>query len=160
MSQKAVDHLIARMATDPGFHAQVQADPVTALAGFHLTDEERQLVSSLAPDQDDQAAPLAPRSSKSALFFGSALHDAAATPAHHASSAAAHSSANAHATAGASPIEQAVTWASAMDPGSADEEAELVGEATNLVEEATGQAPGGADEELPPDLPVGGAGPA
>ena len=159
MSQKAVDHIIARMATDPGYHTQVQTDPATALAGFDLTDEERQLVSSLAPDHDVHAAPLAPRSSKSALFFGSALHDAAATPAHSAASAAAHSLSTAHAAAGASPIEQAVTWASAMDPGSADEEAELVGGATNLIEEA-GQAPGAIEEELPTDLPTEGASPA
>ncbi len=154
MSQKAVDDLISRMATDPGFHALVRSDPATALAGLDLTEDERTLLLALAPDHDEHVTRLAPRSSKSALFFGTALHDAAATPAHGAASSAAHlassppaAAAVGHAAAGASPVEQAITWASAMDPGAADEEAEAVAGATNVLQ-AGGPAAEEAEEEV------------
>ncbi|MGB2939370.1 MAG: hypothetical protein WBD38_03605 [Candidatus Dormiibacterota bacterium] len=154
MSQAALDDVISRMAVDPGFHALVRADPTTALAAFDLTEDERLVVLSLAPDHDVHATKLLPRSSKSALFFGTALHDAAAIG-HDAGSAAGQSAAHAasHAASGASPVEQAVTWVTAMDhPGGGDPEAQAISGATNVVQSQGGQAADEAEEEIEEEI--------
>jgi hypothetical protein len=151
MSQADVDRVISRMAVDGGFHALVRADPNSALAPYLLTDEERELVLALAPDHEVHAHTLMPRSSKSALFFGTALSDAAATPAH---GAAAHGvgHAAAHAAPGASPVEQAVTWVTAQDIGDTDPNAQAVGSAGNLLQAQGAQAADEAEEEVEEEL--------
>ncbi len=137
MSQPDADRVIARMAQEPGFHALVRADATSALAAYDLTDEERSLVLALAPDHEEHASTLTPRSSKSALFFGTALSDAAATPAHGAS--AAHAAAH---VVGTNPVEQAVTWVTAQD----------IGNATNLVQSQGSQAADEAEEEAEAEI--------
>jgi hypothetical protein len=74
MSDAALRELIARLAQDPGFAAQVGADPAL-LAGYDLTDEERATVAGLTNDAGPPAEALAARQSKSSLFFMGAHHE-------------------------------------------------------------------------------------
>ncbi len=41
MSQEALDAILERAMTDATFRAALMRDPVSALAEYHLTDEER-----------------------------------------------------------------------------------------------------------------------
>lgn len=153
MSQEAFEAALTRMATDHAYSDAVQSNPDLALAGLELTADERTTLVGLTHDAGSGLTALAPRSSKSALFFGSALHDATA-PVHHAVS---HTASQATHTAGPSAGEQVVTWVTSMDhPGDAD--------STPALASGTAQGAGQAAEEemeeleadLEGDLPGGG----
>src|SRR5438876_949252 len=146
MSEEVLTQVILRMATDPAYAASVQADSAAALAGLDLSADEVATIASLGPDSDGGVTRLGPRSSKSALFFGSALHDATAPVAHHGADAAQHTPAHGGSTAlphasGMAPSasDQLMAWATSMDPSAQDPEQALAAEAAALAEGEPGQ---------------------
>ncbi len=68
MAESVVRDLIARMASDPEFARNVASNPASSLAGYDLTDAERQSLAKLGADSSAQAQALGERLSKSALF--------------------------------------------------------------------------------------------
>jgi hypothetical protein len=136
MSQDVFEAALTRMATDHAYTEAVQTDPASALDGLELTPDERATLVGLTHDAGSGLTALAPRSSKSALFFGSAIHDATA-PVHHAAT---------H-MAGPSAGEQVVTWVTSMDhPGDADATPALASGTAQLLQGPT--ASQAAEEEI------------
>jgi hypothetical protein len=79
MSEHGLRTAIARMATEPQFARRVREEPASVRAELDLTDREWQTVASLQ-DSADSTGPeqLGERLSKSALFFGGAMHSTVA----------------------------------------------------------------------------------
>jgi hypothetical protein len=54
MSEQAVSEILERATNDEGFRQQLLTDPIATLQSFDLTDEERELLSSLDEDTFDE----------------------------------------------------------------------------------------------------------
>ena len=71
MSQETVKEIIERAGQDKKFRQQLFSDPKTALDGYDLTDEERDMLSDLDKDNfDDFAGGLGDRTTKGAWTAG------------------------------------------------------------------------------------------
>ncbi len=65
MSQASVEQVIGKLLIDADFRAAVTANPAEALAGFDLTEEEREALGQIdASSFETAAAELDPRISK------------------------------------------------------------------------------------------------
>ena len=70
MSIEAVQAVLERTVTDPGFRAQLFAHPDQALAGYELTSEENGALRELCVDADQSASTaLERRETKKVLPF-------------------------------------------------------------------------------------------
>ncbi|MEA2646534.1 MAG: hypothetical protein QOE92_1617 [Chloroflexota bacterium] len=120
MSDKVLGDIVVMMH-DPVFAEAVRTDPDAALGRFKLTPEEIEHVLALLPDHEDGVKQLAVRASKSALFFNHGFHEASAIATHHDAAAgisAAGLQQAASASSHAATIgDQAMAWATNIDPG-------------------------------------------
>lgn len=53
---EALDQVVSKAVSDSEFRALLLSDPATALAGFEITDEERNLLKGLNAENFDQFA--------------------------------------------------------------------------------------------------------
>src|SRR6266545_5529520 len=62
------DTVLERLLVDPGFKAQLAADPSTALAGYQLDDDERGLLRAQVTGDTGGNQQVEQRTSKASLF--------------------------------------------------------------------------------------------
>ncbi len=78
MSQEAVTQIVTKALNDSEFREQLFDHPDTALAGFELTEEERNGLSGLTREEfDAYATDIEERLSKGGLFGGVIGHHGA-----------------------------------------------------------------------------------
>src|SRR5690349_11963772 len=62
------DDVLERLLTDPGFKAALAADPGRALAGYHLADDERELLYAQVSTDTGGERQVERRETKAGLF--------------------------------------------------------------------------------------------